>query len=150
MRIGRLTPTDQTGAATQQTSGGLCHEDVWVRQWSERSCRSGQEIDRVMAGRWKHRLTAAVLVRVDCLESAPVMSSPLRRGLDGGHNTATAVELGWCRRARSYADGQDQRALAHGLKFLRRMLFSRFHRAPSRTACRMWRVRVWWLRFPRL
>src|ERR1039458_63557 len=91
----------------QQISDDLCHEDVWVLQSSKRFYQSGQETDRVMAGRWKHRLTAAVSFRVDCLESAPVMSSPVRRGLDDGHSSGTAVELGWCRRARSYADGQD-------------------------------------------
>jgi hypothetical protein len=108
---------------------------LWVRQWPERSYRSGQETDRVMAGRWKHRLTAAVSVRVDCLESAPVMSSPVRRGLDGGHKTATAVELGWCRRAQSGPDGQDQPASAHGLKFLRRLRFSRFHAQMRQAVC---------------
>src|SRR5262245_50764735 len=95
-------------AVRPRISDDLCHEAAEVRQWLERSCRSCQCTDQVWTERRKHHLRTAVSVRVCCRESAAASPSRVRRDLDGAHNTAMAVELGWCRRVQNYAGGQDQ------------------------------------------
>ena len=142
MRIGRLTSANEAWLRGNKPQMRLCHEVVWVRQLSERSCRSCRGRDLALAGAIGG---AATEDRAGAVRSRKC--SVTETAIVDGHSSATGAELALCRRAESRSDGAVSVVAGESNGFCEYLALS--IQAQARTVFRTSPARVWWRRFPR-